>query len=281
MQIILLGTGTPVLDSARQQSALLVDIDGEKLLFDAGRGVTSQMMKVGIQPQQVDAVFITHHHYDHISDLGEFLLSAWHNGRKTPLNVYGPHGTAEIVAALLGQVFARDIAFAMFNEAGAVDIRDLVQVTEVPAGWAWESGRWKVCAEYVEHGNRLGLSREEWPCLGYRLEAEGKAIAVSGDTVACEGLDRLAQGADVLIQCCYLAEDEITTPAVERLAKHVIASSGQVGKIAARNKVKRLVLTHIRPKSEAMMHSLIADVRKDFRGELVVGEDLMVIDVHS
>ena len=115
MQIILLGTGTPILDSTRQQSALLVDIGDEKLLFDAGRGVTSQMARAGIQPQQVDAVFITHHHYDHISDLGEFLLTAWHNGRETPLNLYGPHGTAEIVAALLGQVYARDIAFALFN----------------------------------------------------------------------------------------------------------------------------------------------------------------------
>lgn len=115
MQIILRGTGTPVLDTARQQSALLVDFDGKKLLFDARRGVTSQMARAGIQPQHVDAVFITHHHYDHISNLGEFLLTAWHNGRETPLNIYGPRGTVEIVAALLGQVYARDIAFTIFN----------------------------------------------------------------------------------------------------------------------------------------------------------------------
>jgi len=279
MQIILLGTGTPVLDPTRQQSALLVNLDGKKLLFDAGRGVTSQMARAGIQPQHIDAVFITHHHYDHISDLGEFLLTAWHNGRETPLNIYGPRGTAEIVAALFGRVYARDIAFTLFNEADAVDIRDLVQVTEVASGWTQESGGWKVHAEYVEHGNSLGLSHEQWPCLGYRLEAAGKVIAISGDTVACEGLDQLAYGADVLIQCCYRAEDEITTPAVERQARYVIASSGQVGKIATRNKVKKLLLTHIRPKSEAMMRALIEDVRKDYSGELVVGEDLMVIDV--
>jgi ribonuclease BN (tRNA processing enzyme) len=279
MQITLLGTGTPILDPARQQSALLVDLNDGRLLFDAGRGVTSQMARVGIQPQQVGSVFITHHHYDHISNLGEFLLTAWHNGRETPLNIYGPHGTAEIVATLLRQVYARDIAFALFNVADAVDIRDLVQVTEITSGWSQNSGKWKVFAEYVDHGNSLGLSHEEWPCFGYRLEAEGKAIAISGDTVACEGLDRLAQDADVLIQCCYLAEDEITTPASERQARYVIASSGQVGKIATRAKVKKLVLTHIRPKSEAMMRSLIEDVRKDYSGELVVGEDLAVIDV--
>lgn len=279
MQIILLGTGTPILDPNRQQSALLVDLDGKKLLFDAGRGATSQMARAGIQPQYVDAVFITHHHYDHISDLGEFLLTAWHNGRETPLNVYGPRGTAEIVAVLFGQVFSRDIAFALFNEKEVVDIRDLVHVTEVTSGSVEESQGWKVYAEYVEHGNSLGLSQEQWPCLGYRLESEGKVIAISGDTVACKGLDQLAHSADVLIQCCYLAEDEITTAAAERQARYVIASSGQVGKIAARNKVKKLVLTHIRPKSEAMMRSLAEDVHEDYSGELIVGEDLMVIDV--
>ncbi len=279
MQITLLGTGTPVLDPARQQSALLVEIDGERLLFDAGRGVTSQMVRAGIQPQQVDSIFITHHHYDHISNLGEFLLTAWHNGRETPLNVYGPPGTGDIVAALLGRVYARDIAFTLLNEADVVDIRDIVEVKEVTPGYTHENGMRKVLAADVEHGNGLGLSHEEWPCLGYRLEAEGKILAISGDTIACEGLDRLAQDADVLIQCCYLAEDEITSPAFERLARYVIASSGQVGKIATRNKVKKLVLTHVRPKPEAMLRMMIEDVRKDYNGELIVGQDLMVIDV--
>ncbi len=279
MQITLLGTGTPVLDAAREQSALLVDINGERLLFDAGRGVTSQMVRVGIQPQQVDSVFITHHHYDHISNLGEFLLTAWHNGRETPLNVYGPPGTAAIVAALIGQVYARDIAFTLLNEADAVDIRDLLEVKDVTPGYTCESGMWKVFAAYVEHGNSLGLSHDEWPCLGYRREAEGKIIAISGDTIACEGLDRLARDADLLIQCCYLADDEITSPAFERLARYVIASSGQVGKVAARNKVKKLVLTHIRPKPEATLHTMMEDVRRDYNGELIVGQDLMVIDV--
>jgi len=123
------------------------------------------------------------------------------------------------------------------------------------------------------------LSREAWPCLGYRVEAEGKVVTISGDTVACDGLDHLAQSADILIQCCYLAEDEITNPAFERLAQYVIASSGQAGKIATRNEVKKLVLTHIRPKSESMMHSLMEDVHNDYSGEVCLGEDLMVIDI--
>jgi len=279
MRIILLGTGTPILEPKRQASALLIEIGADKLLFDAGRGVTTQLANADIDPQQIDFVFITHHHYDHIGNLGEFLLTSWHSGREVPLYVYGPPGTAEIVAALFGKVYAREIAFTLFNEDGVADIRNLVQVTEITPGPVCESDKWRVFTEYVDHGNSLGLSQEDWPCLGYRIEAEGKTVAISGDTVACDGLDSLAQGADVLIQCCYLAEDEVTNPAFKRLARHVIASSGQVGKIAARNKVKKLVLTHIRPKSEAMMHSLMEDVRNDYSGDVHQGEDLMIIDV--
>ncbi|MBE9479648.1 MAG: MBL fold metallo-hydrolase [Chloroflexi bacterium] len=279
MRITLLGTGTPILDPKRQPSALFVEVGAEKLLFDAGWGTITQLVRAGIRPQYINPIFITHHHYDHIGNLGEFLLTSWYYGREEPLNVHGPPGTAQIVAALLEQVYAREIAFALFNDDNLVDIRDLVQVKEVARGLVYDSGKCQVLTEYVEHGNKLGLSRIDWPCLGYRIEAEGKVVAISGDTVACAGLDRLADGADVLIQCCYLAEAEIANPAFERLAQYIIASSGQVGKIATRNKVKKLVLTHIRPKSEAMMQSLIKDVRKDYSGELYLGEDLMVIEV--
>ena len=53
----------------------------------------------------------------------------------------------------------------------------------------------------------------------------------------------------------------------------------EAGKIATRNEVKKLVLTHIRPKSESMMHSLMEDVHNDYSGEVCLGEDLMVIDI--
>jgi ribonuclease BN (tRNA processing enzyme) len=279
MRITLLGTGTPMLELKRQASALLIETGDVKLLFDAGRGVTTQLVRAGIYPQQVDCIFVTHHHHDHIGNLGELLLSAWHNGRARTLNLYGPPGIAEIVAALFDQVYARDIDFELFIEQGRVDIRELVQVNQVSPGLVYAGDKLTVRAEYVDHGNSLGLSRERWPCLGYRAEAEGKVIAISGDAMACDDLDSLARGADVLIQCCYLAEDEINNPEFEPLARYVIASSRQAGQIAARNQVKKLVLTHIRPKSEAMLRSMMQDVRREYDGKVYLGQDLMTIDV--
>ncbi len=279
MRITLLGTGTPVLDSAHQHSADLIEIGEEKLLFDCGRGVTVQLAKIGIPSTQVSNIFITHHHYDHICDLGEFLMSSWHNGHNEPFFIYGPLGTSEIVTALLEKVYARDISFALSTERGMTDLRKLVRVKEVGTGLVSDNGKWKIQAEYVNHGNSLGLSQKDWPCLGYRIEAEGKVIAISGDTVACEGLNRLAHEADCLVQCCYLADSEIINPTFARLAEHIIASSGQVGKIAADNKVKKLILTHFRPKSELLMRSLLDDVHVKYNGEVILGEDLMIVEI--
>jgi len=276
MRITLLGTGTPTLDQNRKSSSLLIEIGNEKLLFDAGRGVTTQLLNAGIRPQNVNPIFITHHHFDHIGNLGELLLTMWHNERTSQIDIFGPNGTSEIAAALFGKVFKRDIAFALFNKYCEKDIRDIVKVTEINPGLILDREKWKIYAEYVNHGNSLGLSEKDWPCFGYRLEAEGKIIAISGDAVACDGLDSIAFGADVLIQCCYLAEDEITNSDLKQLAEHVIATSGQVGKIANRNNVKKLLLTHIEPKSEDMMTSLIEDVKKDYDGEICLGEDLKV-----
>ena len=84
---------------------------------------------------------------------------------------------------------------------------------------------------------------------------------------------------DALVQCCYLTKAEVTPPALERLARKTIASSGQVGKTAAHAEVRKLILTHFRKKSDKMMQALAEDVRGDYSGELYIGEDSMMIDI--
>jgi ribonuclease Z len=280
MRLHLLGTGTPIFDEERPYTtAILLEIGTQRILFDAGRGVTSQLLKQGIDPTTIDTLFITHHHYDHICDLGEFLMGSWHNGRTQPIHVFGPPGTTSIVDALFNQVYARDIAFTLFNEPEVVDIRQLVKVVDVLPGLVVEGADWRVLAEYVNHGNSLGLSQTEWPCLGYRLEGQGKVVVIGGDAVACAGLDKLAREADVLVLSCYLAQQEIDNEGFARLSQHIIASSGQVGKIANQCGVRKLVLTHFRRKTAELMRSLAKDAQTDFTGVLYIGEDLMIIEV--
>ncbi len=278
MKITLLGTGGPRPDPARQGSSLVVHVGEERLLFDCGRGAVTQLVRAGVSLAQVNPVFITHHHYDHISDLGDVILSTWLQGRPGALRVYGPAGTAEIVSALTDRVYAKDIRFRAEGEP-AVGGWKPVEVRETGAGLVHDGGGWKVYAEFVEHGQGLGIPDFDWTTLGYRLEAEGKTLVISGDTVPCAGLDRLAQGADVLVLCCYLAQAEVVDAHTERLTRYLFPSSEQAGKIAASANVKKLVLTHFREKPESLMREIQEDVRRDFGGEVILGRDLLEIEV--
>ena len=275
MKLTLLGTGGPFPDPDRSGPATVLQIEDDYLLFDTGRGIVLQLVRAGIPLDRIH-VFITHHHYDHIGDLADLILTSWIQGRQTPLPLFGPPGTTAIISTLLEQVYDRDIAFRSSGTDALVWAP--VSSQDVVGGLVHESGNWRVYTQKVVHGdgftNSLG---NRWTCLGYRVEAEGKVVTVSGDCVACEGIEHLAREADVLVQCCYLACAEITTPGSIRLARNTLACADTVGKIAAQAKVKQLVLTHFQKKSEEMMQTLALEVSKDYTGPVVLGEDLLEV----
>jgi ribonuclease BN (tRNA processing enzyme) len=280
MKLTLLGTGGPIPDPARHGSAAVLEIGGTRLLFDAGRGVVLQLARAGIPVEEVGPVFLTHHHYDHIGDLADVILTGWLQGRRSPLRVVGPPGTESIVTALLERVYDRDIAFRSQGEH-AMEWAP-VESADATTGLVQGRGACRVFAEPVVHGHGLDYPeafRRRWVCLGYRVEAEGKVVAFSGDAVACEGLDRLALDADVLVQCCYMARAELTTPYFARLARETIACADSVGRIARKARVKKLVLTHFRRAPDAVIQSIASDVARDYDGPLVLGSDLLEVTI--
>ena len=282
MNLTLLGTGGPRPDPDRHGPAAVVNIGDAHVLFDSGRGVVLQMVRAGIPLDRVNPVFVTHHHYDHIGDLADVMLTSWLMGRQHDLQILGPPGTTSIVNALLTQVYDKDIEFRDKGEPALVGGWKPVVCSDILSGLVYDGGSWKVYAEIAKHGHDLNLPdafKHRWVCLGYRLEAEGKVVVISGDGVASQGLDRLAKDADVLVQCCYLAASELTTPTLQNLAKYTLACSDTVGKIAQRAQVKKLVLTHLRQKSDAMLAEVVTDVARDYDGPVVLGHDLLDVQV--
>ena len=282
MKVVLLGTGGPRPDPRRNATTTLIRHGDENILFDAGRGVAVQLVKAGVPLSAVNPVFITHHHFDHIGDLYDVMLATWMAGRKDALQIYGPPETERIVNTLVTQVYDKDIYWRAAGEPALGGWKPVV-AKDVIAGPVVDVGRWRVRAETV---NAWRWPRHpadflrRWTCLGYRFEADGKVIAISGDTIACEGLDRLASGADVLVQCCYLASAEIDSEHFRRLSRHTLACADSVGKIAAKAGVKTLVLTHHRLRAnDDMLERVAEEVARDFKGRLIVGRDLLEIDV--
>lgn len=283
LEVVLLGTGGPRPDPRRAGPATLIRFGEEVLLFDAGRGATVQLTKAGVDLARLRTVFVTHHHFDHIGDLYDVMLATWMAGRRDPLQIYGPPETRRIVDALTTQVFDKDIQWRSEGEPVFGGWAPVV-ATDVVAGVVCASDRWRVRAELVVHGHDLGFAPafvKRWTCLGYRFEsADGRVVAVSGDTVDCGGLQRLAQGADVLVQCCYAAGAELTSEHFRRLARHTLACGDTVGGIAERAGVRTLALTHHRPRpDDTMLEALRLEVAAAYSGRLVIGHDLTSIRV--
>ena len=225
----------------------------------------------------IDYLFITHHHYDHICDLGEVLMSAWHNGRQKPIQIYGPKGTEALITSLFTTIFVHDIRFAQFIHPEEPHPLELIRVKDIASGWQLELENLKLSTAAINHGNSLGIP--DWHCLAYKLETPLSTLVIAGDAAYSDDLAHFCLASETLLISCYLAKEELFSKAFRQSAKHVIIASDQVGKLATHAGVRRLILTHFRPKTTELMHSLVRAVKADFSGELIIAEDLLTLEL--
>ncbi|MGZ7080208.1 MAG: MBL fold metallo-hydrolase [Thermoanaerobaculia bacterium] len=270
--VLLLGTGYPRPDPQRAGAATAVIIGSKWFLVDAGRGATMRIAATPLKYDDMRAVFITHLHSDHTAGLPDLFNTSWQFGRETtPLPLYGPEGIQKLATAML-QFFDADIHIRRdlvekHPAAGAA-----ITVHRVTEGVVYDDGEVKVTAFLEDH-------KPVEPAFGYRFEAHGKSIVVSGDTRPNPNLIRFARGADVLVLEAYLPEhfDRVDKPEVAAMLKHYHTSAEEAGRIATDANVKMLVLTHLVPGDQDATFRTRAS--KTYKGPIVVGKDLELIEV--
>ena len=94
-RIVLLGTGCPSPSHIRYGPSTLISTEKQKILIDAGSGVTQRLSEFGLAPSEIDVILITHLHSDHIVDLYQLYISGWHTGRTKPFKIVGPNNKLE------------------------------------------------------------------------------------------------------------------------------------------------------------------------------------------
>lgn len=275
LDVVLLGTGTPVPDPARQGPAVGVVFEGQSALFDAGPGVVRQLAAAAgqhgqpaLEPGKIRHVFLTHLHSDHTTGLPDVILGGWVLGRETPLRVYGPPGTKRMVDDILDG-WSRDIAIRQGVEdlpERGVDVR----VVEIPddGGRLLDDRGLVITAFPVDHGT--------WEqAYGFRIEAGGRRVVLSGDTTKDARVAAACDGCDLLVHEVYSEAGFEATPVKSFQTYHgTFHTSGpDVGRIATEGRAGAVVLYHqlFFGYDEA---SLVDEVRSTYDGPVTSGHDL-------
>lgn len=283
LEVVLTGTGVPHPAPGRAGAGVLVRYrDGDlrvNLQFDAGRSTVLRLSEAGVIPPKLSAVFLTHLHSDHVVDLADVVITHWVQQqlhRSAPLAIVAPEGpTADFVRHML-DAYDEDLHVRMEHTGAprpSFDLAPFVARFEPEVVWRDPHAGLSVTAVAVHH--------EPVPdAVAYRVDSPSGSVVISGDTRVCREVEDLSRGADLLVHevCRRQAMQKAISGTVFENIFSYHADSIELGEMAERAGVPRLVLTHLipQPNDENDEAAFAADVRQGgYRGELTVGRDLM------
>lgn len=273
MFIVFLGTGMPRPDPQRQGPSLAIVANGKAYLVDAGTGVVREAAAAfqrgisALQPPKLEIAFLTHLHSDHTLGLPDLILTPWVMHRTVPLQLYGPVGT-QAMADNIEKAYAEDIQVRIEGLEHQTTTGHQVVAHEIQPGAVYQDAKVKVTAFSVKHGS--------WKeALGYRFDANGKSVVISGDTRPGESVEQACNGCDVLVHEVYSG----TLPKQEDDGYFASfhTSAEQLGEIAAKARPKILVVWHYVPLRDANQAKMAEEIHRNFHGTVVVANDLDVI----
>lgn len=239
-----MGSGTCVPRLDRGGPCVLVRAPGICLAVDLGLGSLHALLRTGVAHRDLDGVFLSHLHPDHVAELASLLFASNYDDepRRRPLILAGGPGLGDFLEGL-------SAAFGTWLKPREYDL----DLREVEPGSEVSLGELRCLAGLVRH---LPSS------LAWRFERRGRSAVVSGDTGPSPELEAFARGAGLLVL-------EASLPPGAEMLSHLTAR--QAGDLARRAGVGRLVLTHFYPAAEAVGPAVFA--AEAFGREVVAAAD--------
>ncbi len=273
--VTITGSGCPIPDPDRAGPGALVEADGVRMQFDVGRSTVQRLAGAGVDRAQIDAVFVTHHHSDHLVGLQDLVLTRWVMARgdvQPPLPIVVPAGPAEDFVAEMLTPWRHDLAVRAEHANRTDEIELDIVAFDMPdePTEVWRRGDVRVLAGQVRH-------EPVHPAVGFRVETPDGVVAITGDTLVCDEVAALAAGADVLVYEAMRFEVIEQRPPHLRFILDYHADTRLIGAQAAELGVSTLVLTHLipAPVTPEDHAAYVADIRAGgFTGELIVADDL-------
>lgn len=290
-EVVFLGTGSPLPNMDRCGAGQVIIANGTHIMVDCGWGAARRLMPAGIMPSLIDVAVFTHMHTDHMTDVPDFLFLRWTSGAKTPLRVYGPDGTREMIEGFL-MALRRDIGFRQAHHGDKLHPDGIkVEVIEIPTP--------ETRTEFFsEQGIRIEAFEVDHfpvvPAFGYRAAFDGRSVVLSGDTTFCPPLLEASHETDMLI--C----EAMNVPMLEA-RKEFLRASGRglqaelfgdiptyhiatpdVARLARDAGVGELVLSHLIPPigvDDASVKEFAMGMDQVFPGPITVAKDMQRIPI--
>ena len=220
MQLQFVGCGDALGSGGRFNTCFHVTGERVNFLIDCGASSLPALKRLAVARDEIDLILITHFHGDHFGGLPFLLLDAQFTRRTRPLTIAGPEG----IETRLTQVME-----TLFEHSSKTKQRFELSVVALKPEETRSFGATKVTPYPVVHGESGG------PFLAYRVEAEGRVIAYSGDTEWTETLIPAARDADLFIAEAYY---------YDKVVKNHLSLKTLEANLAEINP-KRLILTHM------------------------------------
>lgn len=288
---ITLGTvGGPIMRPGRHDSANLLYRPGDANLVDVGDGAASEMVATGAMYRDLHSIWISHLHFDHIGGLFGVLGLRVQTFTTTPLTIYGPPGTRDMVNGLIAAM--QPSAKSAYGVPGEVEIDPAasIKVVELNDGSVVKYDGFTVTAVANTHYSYTpGSPRAKYfRSLSYRFDLPSRSIFYTGDTGPSAKVEALAKGADMLVT--EMIDLDSTLAAVsryakdlspaekERMIKHLSTqhlTEADVGKLAKDAGVGRVVVTHLSGDgSPAATRSYVDQIQRIYSGPVVIANDM-------
>ncbi len=300
LKITFLGTGGALPSKERNPAGIMVNREGELLLFDCGEGSQRQMMTAKTGLVKISAIFLSHYHGDHILGLPGLLQTMGFFDREEKLEIYGPAGLFEVMEAFekLGThklqypIIPKILAPGDIVQRNGYTIKAVRADHDRPAlGFVLEEeirpgrfNREKAVELGVEPGpNFAKLHRGENITLKdgtvvYSKDVVGPArpgrkISYSGDTRETDVFFYESEGADLVIH-----EATFVSEMAAQANEYGHSTAKGAARMAKKYNIRKLVLTHLSPRLTDEEETVYEDAASEFEN-VIVAEDLMEIDV--
>ncbi len=200
LHLALCGAGGPM-PAPKASGPCVVVIAGERMfVVDAGTDGVRNISRMGYPLGQIEAVFLTHFHSDHLDGLGEMGTLRWASGANTsPLSVYGPKGVKKVVDGF-NMAYSHDFTYRHAHHGDAVAPMSGAGLLAKPFAKP-QSG---VLTVLLEDENlkveALAVSHSPVdPAVGYRFSYKGRTLLITGDTIKSDNIQHFAKGIDLLV----------------------------------------------------------------------------------